>query len=122
MTAVNLKRATLGAYLLLLLMILLWEGWLSPAPNAPPGIWIILKCVPLLLPLRGLLRGEKRTYLLTALLLMLYFIDGVVLTYIHWNDGFALDRPLTYAVTEWVIATACFTLALLYIRKVGGKN
>lgn len=117
MTATGLKHVTLGIYLVLLLTILLWEGWLAPAPNAPPGIWIILKCVPLLFPLRGLLRGRKRTYLLTALLLMVYFIDGVVLTYLHWNTGFAFNQPLPYAIAEWVMATACFAFALLYIRK-----
>jgi len=117
MTTTDLKRATIGSYLTLLLLIVLWEGWLSPAPNVPPGTWILLKSVPLLLPMRGLLRGLNRTYLLTALLLMLYFIDGVVLTYLHWNTGFKFDRPLPYAIAEWVISTACFTFALLYIRE-----
>jgi uncharacterized membrane protein len=117
MTAVGLKRVTLGSYFALLLLILLWEGWLSPAPNVPPATWIFLKCVPLLLPIRGLLRGRKRTYLLTALLMMLYFIDGIVLTYLHWNAGFVFNQPLPYAIAEWVISTACFTFALLYIRK-----
>jgi uncharacterized membrane protein len=121
-TATVLKRTTLGIYLSLLLMILLWEGWLAPAPNAPPGAWIILKCVPLLFPLRGLLHGRKRTYLLTALLLMLYFIDGVVLTYLHWNTGFTLNRPLPYAIAEWVMSTTCFAFALLYIRKTGSPG
>ena len=116
MTTTGLKRATLGTYLALLLLILLWEGWLAPAPNAPPGAWIILKCFPLLIPLRNLLRGRNRTYLLTSLLLMLYFIDGVVLTYLHWDSGLALNRPLPYAVAEWVLSAACFTFALLYIR------
>lgn len=116
MTATGLKRVTLGTYLALMLLILLWEGWLAPAPNVSPDFWIILKYVPLLIPLRNLLRGRNRTYLLTSLLLMLYFIDGVVLTYLHWNASFALDRPLPYAVAEWILSVVCFTFALLYIR------
>jgi len=119
MTATRLKGAALGTYFTLLLLVLFWEGWLSPSPNAPPGAWIILKCVPLLIPVRGLLHGRKRTYLLTALLLMLYFIDGVVLTYLHWNTGITFNRPLPYAIAEWVISTACFAFLLLYIRKPG---
>jgi len=117
-----LKRAALIAYFGLIVLVLLWEGWLAPAPNAPPGIWLILKAVPLLVPLRGLLKGRKRTYLLTTLLLMLYFIDGVVLTWLHWGQGFAFNRPLLYAIVEWVLATACFTLALMYIRKAGNSE
>lgn len=116
MSAAGYKRGTLGTYLALLILILLWEGWLAPAPNAPPGTWIVLKCAPLLIPLRNLLRGRKRTYLYTALLLMLYFIDGVVLSYLHWNAGFAMHGPLIYAVAEWLLSTIGFAFALLYIR------
>lgn len=111
------RRATLVTYLFLLLLILLWEGWLAPAPNAPPGIWLMLKSIPLLFPLRGLFRGRDRTYLLTTLLLMFYFADGVVLTYLHWPEGFGWHRSLPYAIAEWVLATACFALALLTIRE-----
>lgn len=119
LSAPLLKRAALITYFGLIVLIVLWEGWLAPAPNAPPGIWLALKAVPLLFPLRGLLKGRKRTYLLTTLLLMLYFIDGVVLTWLHWEQGFAYHRPLFYAIAEWVLATTCFTLALMYIRKAG---
>jgi len=114
--AAGYKLGTLGTYLALLILILLWEGWLAPAPNAPAGAWIVLKCVPLLIPLRNLLRGRKRTYLYTALLLMLYFIDGVVLSYLHRNAGFAMHKPLIYAVAEWVLSIIGFAFALLYIR------
>jgi len=116
MSATFYKRAALVTYLVLLFLILAWEGWLAPAPNAPPGAWIILKCVPLLIPLRNLFRGDKRTYLYTALLLMLYFIDGVILAFIDRNSGLGFDHPLVYANAEWILATFAFSFALLYIR------
>ncbi len=112
-----IKSLTITHYLALLVLILLWEGWLAPAPNAPPGLWLMLKALPLLLPLRGLFRGKPKTYLLTTLLLMFYFCDGVVLTYLHWSDGFAFDSALPYAIAEWVIAVNCFALALIYIKQ-----
>ena len=113
------KNSALAAYLSLLLLVMLWEGWLAPAPNAPPGIWLTLKSIPLLFPIRGLMRGNTRTYLLTTLLLLFYFTDGIVLTYLHWQDGLDLRQPLFYAILEWVLASTCFALALRYIKIVG---
>jgi len=115
----TLKSLTLASYVALILLILLWEGWAAPAPNAPPGIWVMLKAIPLLFPLRGLFRGRYRTYLLSTLLLLLYFTDGIVLTYVHWPDGLAWSRPLPYAIAELLISTSCLALALLYVKQAG---
>jgi len=110
------QRLTILNYLLLILLILAWEGWLAPAPNAPPGLWLTLKSLPLLIPLRGLLRGNMRTYLLSTLLLLFYFTDGVVLTYLHWQQAFSVHAVLSYAIAEWVLASSCFALALVSIK------
>lgn len=116
MPATTAQRATIANYLVLILLILTWEGWLAPAPNAPPGLWMTLKSLPLLIPLRGLLRGHMRTYLLSTLLLLFYFSDGVVLTYLHWREGFGVHNVLPYALAEWILATSCFALALVSIK------
>lgn len=113
------KNAALSAYLSLILLIILWEGWLAPAPNAPPGMWLTLKSIPLLFPILGLVRGNVRTYLLTTLLLLFYFTDGVVLTYVHWQDGLGFRQPLSYAILEWALASIFFALALRYIKTAG---
>ena len=118
----TLKSLTLASYVALILLILLWEGWAAPAPNAPPGIWVMLKAIPLLFPLRGLFRGRYRTYLLSTLLLLLYFTDGIVLTYVHWSEGLAWNRPLPYAIGELLIATSCLALALLYVKQAGKRG
>ena len=55
---------------------LAWELWL--APLRPGGSWLVLKVLPLLLPLGGLLRLRMYTYRWTALLVWLYFVEGVV--------------------------------------------
>lgn len=111
-----LRLLMLASYLTLLLLVMAWEGWLAPAPGAPPWVWLILKSVPLLIPLGGIVRGRPRTYLLTTLLLMFYFTDGVVLTWLHRADGLDFSRPLPYAIAEWLLATIAFALALLFIR------
>jgi len=69
-------RAALGAWISLLVLCLAWE--LVLAPIRPGGSWLALKAVPLLLPLRGLWRGDPKTFQWALLLVMLYLMEGVV--------------------------------------------
>ena len=56
----SLLRIMAGSSLIALIMVCLaWEGWL--APLRPGGSWLILKAVPLLLPLHGIIHGRRYT-------------------------------------------------------------
>ena len=55
---------------------LAWELWL--APLRPGGSWWALKVLPLAAALPGLARYRMHTYRWLALLVWLYFIEGVV--------------------------------------------
>ncbi len=75
--AVRATRAVaVAAVLGLVALGLAWELWL--APLRPGGSWLALKVLPLLLPLPGLLKLRMYTYRWTALLVWLYFVEGVV--------------------------------------------
>jgi uncharacterized membrane protein len=111
-----LGEAALGAWIGLIILTLLWEGWLAPAALAPPGLWLMFKAVPLLVPLFGLLRGNPRTYVLASLLVLLYFTEGVVVGFTQRAAGFALHSPLTYAVLEIGLSLSFFILAAYYVR------
>ena len=65
----------------LIFLCLLWEAWL--APLRPGGSLLMLKALPLLVPLFGILRGKVYTYQWTALLVLAYFTEGVVRA---WSD------------------------------------
>lgn len=69
-------RLATAAVATLVLLQLLWECWL--APMRPGGSWLALKAVPLALVWPGLARGDARARQLTALLLLLYFTEGLV--------------------------------------------
>lgn len=56
--------------LTLLFSLLAWHLWLIPASFLWP---VVLLCLPLLLPLPGLLRGKTYTYGWASLLVMFYF-------------------------------------------------
>jgi uncharacterized membrane protein len=112
----RLQRIALASYLLLILLVVLWEGWLAPAPKAPPGFWLTLKGTLLLLPLFGMLRDKPRSYLWASLLVMLYFMEGTMLLYLHRAEGFALHSVLPYALLETMLTLAFIASAGLYIR------
>ncbi|MDR2881404.1 MAG: DUF2069 domain-containing protein, partial [Azoarcus sp.] len=66
--------------LALITLCLLWEGWL--APLRPGGSWLILKGLPLLPAVSGVLRGRRYTSQWLSMLVLLYFLEGVV----RFND------------------------------------
>ena len=111
-----LQQLALTCYLLLIALVLLWEGWLAPTPRVPPGFWLTVKSVPLLLPLLGLLRDNPRSYLWASLLVMLYFMEGVMLLYLHRADGFALHSVLPYALLETMLTLGFIASAGFYVR------
>ena len=67
-------RVALAAWIAMILLCVLWEMWI--APIRPGGSWLVLKALPLLLPLRGLLRAENKSYQWALLLILLYLFEG----------------------------------------------
>ena len=75
--AVQATRAVaVGSLLALIALGLAWELWL--APLRPGGSWLVVKVLPLLLPLPGLLKNRMYTHRWVALFVWLYFVEGVV--------------------------------------------
>jgi uncharacterized membrane protein len=92
----------------LLFLCLAWELWL--APLRPGGSWLVLKALPLLAPLFGVLGGRVYTYQWALLLILAYFVEGAVRA---WSDG-GVSAHLARA--EIALALAFFASALLYVR------
>ena len=92
----------------LIFLCLLWEAVL--APIRPGGSWLMLKALPLLGPLFGVLRGRAYTYQWTSLLALAYLTEGLVRS---WSDHGA-SAALAFAETVLAIALAASTA--LYAR------
>lgn len=92
----------------LILLCLAWEGWL--APLHPDGSLLILKAVPLLLPLFGILRGRRYTYQWSSMFILLYFTEAVVRS---WSDH-GLSARL--ALLELLLTIIFFSCAVFYAR------
>jgi len=68
----------------LLALIVLDVAWdLSLAQIKPTGLWTALKVLPLCAAIPGLLRHRMYTYRWMSLLVWLYFIEGVVRTWVE---------------------------------------
>ena len=116
--AVNRTRwLAVGSLLGLIMLGLLWELWL--APLRPGGSWLVLKVLPLTLPLAGLLKNRMYTYRWVSLLVWLYFTEGVVRA---WSDT-GLSAAL--AGIEVLLCVLLFVACALHVRirqRAAGKE
>jgi uncharacterized membrane protein len=97
-----------ASLLALIALCLAWEIWL--APLRPGGSWLMLKALPLLLPVRGVLAGRRRTYQWASMFILLYVAEGSVRA---WSDH-GLSAGL--ALAEAVLALVFFVSAMAYTR------
>ena len=68
----------LAAYLAMLIWQVVWHGLLPP-PSGSRNTWLaLMACLPLLIPLFGLVRGNYRSMIWAGLLLMLYLTIGIM--------------------------------------------
>jgi uncharacterized membrane protein len=107
MTA-GLRFGACASLMLLIGLSVAWELWL--APLRPGGSWLVLKALPLLLPLRGVLNGRRYTYQWASLLILAYFAEGVVRAVTDPGSGRWL------AAIEVALSLAFFLCAIFYAR------
>lgn len=111
MNRVLARRAWLAACACLIALILLGLAWeLFLAPVRPGGSWLVLKILPLMAALFGVLRGRRYTFQWTTLLVWLYAAEGAARV---WTDR-GLSAQL--ALAELLLALAYFVAAVLYLR------
>jgi len=111
------RAASLAASACLIALILLGLAWeLRLAPLRPGGSWLVLKVLPLLLPLFGILRGKRYTYRWSALLIWLYVAEGATRA---WSDS---GTSAQLAVVELVLALGFFAAAVAYLRASGDRS
>lgn len=105
------KTLYAGAVASLILLIILCVAWeLVLDPLRPGGSWLVLKVLPLLLPLRGVLKRDLYTMQWSSMLILLYFAEGIVRA--------TTDKGLS-STLGWVeVALACifFFCTILYLR------
>jgi uncharacterized membrane protein len=106
-----LKTLQLGASTSLIALILLCLAWETIlAPLKPGGTLLMLKAVPLLLPLFGILKGRRYTYQWSSMFILFYFTEGAVRA---WSDV-GLSSKL--ALIEVVLSLTFFMCTIFYAK------
>jgi uncharacterized membrane protein len=104
-----LRIAASFSLIALIFLCLAWESVL--APFKPGGSMLILKTLPLLLPLFGILKGRRYTYQWASMFILFYFTEGCVRA---WSDtGLSAKLALIEALLSFV-----FFMCTIYYAKL----
>lgn len=109
--------AACASLVALIFLCLAWELW--AAPLRPGGSWLMLKTLPLLAPLFGVLHGRIYTFQWALLLILAYFAEGVVRA---WSDTGPAAR---LGMIEAGLAATYFIASRVFVRRarrLGGSQ
>ena len=104
----SLQLIASASLIALIFLCVAWELWL--APIRPGGSLLVLKTLPLLLPLMGILKGRRYTYQWAPMLVLAYFTEGVARA---WSDK-GLSAWLAGA--EVALSVVFFLAAIFYAK------
>jgi len=111
--------ATVG-YCSLLLLIPLWNLWLSPpALGLSPWFITAIWFIPLLFPLRGIIKGNPYTFAWCGFLALLYMMHAVVIIYSAYLESISIEILL--GVLELLFASL-FLMGCIYFAKYRGQE
>ncbi|HEX5128836.1 MAG TPA: DUF2069 domain-containing protein [Usitatibacter sp.] len=104
-------KAATAAFACLVALVLLGVAWeIFIAPIRPGGSWLVLKVVPLLVALPGVLRGRRYTVQWSTLVIWLYAAEGATRAYTDPGWGAAL------ALAELALSLAYFWAAVAWLK------
>lgn len=101
--------ASCVSLIFLILLSLSWELWIAPLREG--GSWLVLKALPLCLPLGGILKGRIYTYQYSSMLILIYFAEAVMRLF----DAYPAERVC--AALSLLACTVFFVSCLAFIRQ-----
>ncbi len=102
----------LSAFLGLFSLLMLWHTVLAPSTRFSIALLLLLNVTPLLIPLRGMLDGDKKSCAWIAYLSLFYFIQGAIECYANADER-------GYAALEVFLSLQLFFGAAFYVRALG---
>jgi uncharacterized membrane protein len=93
----------------LICWLVAWEIWVAPLHAG--GSLLALKALPLLVPLRGVIKRDLYTLQWSSMVILIYFTEGAVRA---WSDALEMSRLM--ALGEVALVCVYFACALLYLR------
>lgn len=108
------QRWVSGFYLALIALQFIWHAILPQPRGSENWTLAAVAIIPLLLPLKGLLRGSLRSMTWAGYLVMLYLIIGIV-------EAWA-NPPQRVPALAQVILVACFVSSVLVFSRSTGQK
>ena len=100
--------AATGCLVALIFLGVAWELFL--APLKPGGSWLVLKVLPLMAPLFGVLNARRYTFQWSTLLIWLYAAEGATRAYTDTGTSALL------AALEFALSIGYFAATVAYLR------
>jgi uncharacterized membrane protein len=114
------KLMARSSYFLLLALIPIWHLWLSPPTlNLSPWLIFCIWFIPLLFPLKGIIKGNPYTFAWCGFLALLYIMHAVVVIYTAYLENASVE--LTLAICE-LIFSSVFLMGNIYFAKYRGQE
>ena len=101
-------RAACACLVALIFLCVAWELFL--APLKPGGSWLVLKVLPLMAPLFGVLHAKRYTFQWSTLMIWLYAAEGA--TRMYTDKGLSAGL----AAAELTLALAYFGCAVSFLK------
>lgn len=99
------RMLCIGSLVLLIIVCVAWEWFLAPLRSG--GSWLMIKALPLMLALPGVLKGRRYTYQYASMLILFYFAEGVMRLF----DVDGVSRICAGVETLLSVVFFCFCLA-----------
>ena len=109
---VKFQRIALIGYIGLLLLMPLWMYFVPPQEGPLDVMSLFVPIIPLLLPLRGIIKDNTYTYAWANFVVMLYFIHGLTMLWVAPDE-------LIWVLLELLFASFMFIGCTYYARHRG---
>jgi uncharacterized membrane protein len=108
------RYMALSCYLALLVWMPIWHFMLASDTQPSPslGFILVVYCLPLLLPLKGIIQAKPYTHAWTNFLAMCYLIHGL-------TSYYAVPDEALWAFIEIILVTGMFTGCSMFARLRG---
>ncbi|MCM2679280.1 DUF2069 domain-containing protein [Echinimonas agarilytica] len=103
------RRCAEIGYFGLIVLILCWQIWLSPHPHVNPTVTAILWLIPLIFPLKGMIKANPYTHAWSSFVACLYVTHALVQFYTE-----PAERYL--AAVEFILVSMWLVGSIFYAR------
>jgi len=109
LTANNLFLGSASSLIALIFLNLFWEIGFNPIHSKTT--WMVLKSAILLVPLVGILKKDRYTFQWSSMLIMIFFIEGVVR---YYSD---ISPSKEFALVQICLTILFFLCSIYYCKK-----